>query len=184
MSWTRLDDGWTDRPVFDHLPFDTRWHYLALVQFCSRTGRHTGIIRKADARRCSDVPDPAGSIVLLSTAGLVTVRDDDVVLPHIDEHMPPPHLRDGTRKAQQREDTRRFRAHKSGDHSLCRPGRCKAVPAEVSAYTGTGRDGPGRGRASATDNHETNGTRCDVGSPDTSTAAALRWQHQAAGYDN
>lgn len=138
MSWTRLDDGFTDRPVFDGLPFEVRWHYLALVQFCSRTSRYDGVIRKADARRCSDVSDPAGAMVLLSGAGLAVVRDDDVVLPLLEEHIPPPSMRDETRKERQRAEKRRSRLHACEDHSECLPERCrKATAPDVSTKVST-----------------------------------------------
>lgn len=194
MTWTRLDDGWTDWPVLAELPFDVRWHYLSLIQFCSRTGRYDGAVREPDARRCSDVPDPVAANAALVAAGLLAADPGGLRLPRIEEHIPPPHQRDESRKVQQREDTRRHRAHKAGDHSRCRPDRCAhATDAEggaevsphVSAYPGTGQDGTGQ------DGEEH--AREDSSPPATAPAGpALRpvrpapdrlWEQVAAGYD-
>src|SRR3954471_18709041 len=101
MTWTRLDDGFTDRPIFEDVSYEARWHYLAMVSFCSRTSRYDGFIRASDARRCSDVPDPAAVLAELYSLGLVAPRDGGYLLPLIDEHVPPPHLRDETRKQSQ-----------------------------------------------------------------------------------
>ncbi len=199
MTWTRLDDGWTDRPILEQLSYDVRWHYLALVQFCSRTGRYDGIVRAADARRCSDVPDPMAANDTLVSIGLLVAGESGFRVALIDEHIPPPHLRDESRKAQQRDDTRRHRAHKAGEHSLCLPGKCKAlagqgvadtsadVSAEVSAYIGTGQDGTGQDEVRATKS-ETDWPEVQrPGAQLRSVPGALShdaWQHLAAGYDH
>ncbi|RZT87436.1 hypothetical protein EV383_4360 [Pseudonocardia sediminis] len=134
MTWTRLDDGWTDRPVFDDVPYDCRWHYLCLVQFCSRTSRYDGKIRAADARRCSDLPDPVTAMSVLAAAGLIEVGTDGAVtLPKIEEHVPPPSLRDEGRKERQRAEKRRSRLHIRGDHTECLPERCPKAVSEESA---------------------------------------------------
>lgn len=132
MTWTRLDDGFTDRPVFDQIPYEARWHYLALVQFCSRTSRYDGKIRAADARRCSDLDDPPTAMAILAAAGLIEVdTDGTVTLPQIAEHVPPPSLRDENRKERRRTEKRRSRLHLSGDHTECLPERCpNAVSSE------------------------------------------------------
>lgn len=138
MSWTRLDDAWTDQAAFDGVPHDARWHYLALIQWCSRTGRYDGVVRASDARRCSDVDDPGAALAALAARGLVEQLDDAVRVVRIAEHVPPPHLRDEARKSAQAERKRRERAHRRGDHSGCRPDRC---PQAVTRDVGTGRDG-------------------------------------------
>lgn len=143
MSWTRLDDGWTDRPVLAGLPYDVRWHYLALVQFCSRTSRYDGLVRGADARRCSDVIDPAGALQTLVDHGLLVLEEDGYRVVQIDEHVLPPHLRDEQRKASQRERKRRERAHRTGNHAYCQPDRCEEVTRDITSDVGTGRDGQG-----------------------------------------
>ena len=89
MTWTRLDDGWTERADLAELPLATRWHYLALIQFCSRTGRLDGVVRLADARRCSDVDNPDDAHESLITAGLLERRDGGFALLEIYEHVPP-----------------------------------------------------------------------------------------------
>lgn len=187
MTWTRLDDGWTDRPILEQLPYEVRWHYLALVQFCSRTGRYDGLVRAADARRCSDVPDPAAANAALVDVGLLAAEDGTFRLPLIEEHIPPPHLRDETRKQSQRERKRRERAHRAGNHELCNPDNCPAVSSpvtsDVTRDTGTGQDRTGQDREHGSED-DTNGW------PEVRRPGALRpvpddetWQAMAAGYD-
>jgi hypothetical protein len=146
LSWTRLDDGWTDRHEFDGLPFDARWHYLALIQWCCRTARWDGTVRARDARRCSDVDEPADVLAALITAGLLVGEGTDYRIVHIDDHIPPPHLRDEKRKSDQRERQQRARAHRIGRHDWCLDtASCRAsVTGDVTRDPGTGRDGPGR----------------------------------------
>lgn len=150
MTWTRLDDGWTDRPIFEQLPYDVRWHYLSLVQFCSRTSRYDGEVRAADARRCSDVPDPVAALQALIDVGLVVAAEGCYRLPFIDEHIPPPSVREASEKAKVR--MQRMRKHKNGDHSECLPEHCQnaeppepkpPVTQDVTRNTGTGQDGTG-----------------------------------------
>lgn len=150
MTWTRLDDGWTDRQVFEALPHDVRWHYLCLIQFCSRNHRYDGTMRRVDALRCSDVDDPAAALLTLAAAELVQQEDGIVRLPLIEEHIPPPSMRDERRKERQRAEKRRSRLHRGGNHVECLPDRCPHavqiadVSIHVSTDAGTGRDGPGR----------------------------------------
>lgn len=156
MTWTRLDDMWTDSPELADLSFATRWHYLAMIQFCSRTGRIDGEMKRADARRCSDVDDPAQALEQLTAAGLVSATEDGLLkVVRINEHVPPPSVREAS--AQSRVRMRRHRKHKNGDHSDCLPGKCPDVRVDTSTgevtgdvagpvtrNTGTGRDGTGQ----------------------------------------
>lgn len=148
MTWTRLDDGWTERQVFEQLPYEARWHYLAMIQFCSRNHRYDGVMRAIDARRCSDLDDPTTAVAMLAAVGLVEVTDTSVRVVHIEESIPPPHMRDEERKRRQREEKRRSRLHRNGDHSMCLPGRCSHVTSPVtSAVTSVltpGRDRTGQ----------------------------------------
>lgn len=148
MTWTRLDDGFTDRPVLDGLPYDVRWHYLSLIGLCSRTGRFDGYVPASAARRCSDVPDPAAALAALVAVGLLAVESDGYRVPLIDEHVPPPSVRENSVKAKVR--MARHRAHKAGDHSGCLPSSCPeastvdVVTGVVTRNTGTGQDGTGQ----------------------------------------
>lgn len=144
MTWSRFDDGFTDQPIFEGLSYEARWHYIALVSFCSRTSRYDGFIRGSDARRCSDVPDPAAALAELGLVGLAAPQDGGYVLPLIDHHVPPPHLRDEKRKQDQRERKRRERLHKKGEHTYCSHGPEEDVSRVTSPVT-SGRDGTGRG---------------------------------------
>lgn len=150
MTWTRLDDGWTDSTDFADLDHATRWHYLAMIQFCSRTQKYDGLMRLGDARRCSDVDDPGGAIAALAADGLIALEDKYVRVLRIEEHVPSVAKRAETEQARLRK--RRSRAHQAGDHSTCLPATCNQAPAEpadrdshrdVTRDVGTGRAGAG-----------------------------------------
>lgn len=150
MSWTRLDDMWTDSTVLADLDFADRWHYLAMIQFCSRTGKVDGQMRVVDARRCSDHPEPDQAVRNLADVGLVTIGQHRIIVIHIGDHVPPPSVRENAEKSKVR--MRRMRMHKAGDHSDCLPDRCDRSPAgnglnEVTRNPGTGQDGTGQDRA-------------------------------------
>ncbi|SDH75413.1 hypothetical protein [Agrococcus jejuensis] len=152
MSWTRLDDSWTERQDITDLTFEDRWHYLGIIQFCSRTDLVDGVVRAVDARRASDHPNPAAAVERLVAAGLLEEVVRGVRVKQIDQHLPAPHVRRQTEQAKIRK--RRERAHRAGDHSLCSPERCEALGApardvtqevtpHVTRDVGTGRDGTG-----------------------------------------
>lgn len=150
MTWTRLDDTWTDQPRLEALDFATRWHYLCMIQFCSRNDRMDGFMRNVDARRCSDVPDPARCLAELAAAELISVVGDQYRIVDIDQHVPPAWV---IKKAERdRDSVKRRRWHAKGDHTLCRPSECSDVVTTVDTtdgttvddHAGTGRDGTGR----------------------------------------
>jgi hypothetical protein len=149
LTWTRLDDTWTDKPQLEDLDFAARWHYLAMIQFSCRNGRHDGVIRNVDARRASDHPDPARALSELAAAQLISVEGNAYRILHIADHVPPA---DVVRRAEQAKiRKRRERAHKNGDHALCLPDHCLHAPGgvtpesrNVTRDTGTGQDGTGR----------------------------------------
>jgi hypothetical protein len=144
MSWTKLDDRWTDRPELAPLSYETRWHYLAMIQFCSRTDRIDGVLTIKDAKRCSDVEDPGRAIRDLLDAGLLEPDAGRLRIVEIHEHVPPPSVRQKAENDKIRK--RRERAHKAGDHSMCLPDHCSriSVTSEVTRDLGTGRDRTGR----------------------------------------
>lgn len=147
MTWTRLDDLWTDSTVFANLDFADRWHYLAMIQFCSRTAKVDGVLRVIDARRCSDHPDPDKAVRNLNDCGLVTIGEGTVTVNQIADHVPPPSVRENAEKTRIR--MQRMRKHKIGEHSECLPKWCDQAPArnslnDVTRNTGTGQDGTGR----------------------------------------
>lgn len=138
MTWTRLDDRWTERADLADLDHGTRWHYLSMIVFCSRTGRLDGRLRLADARRCSDVDDPDQAHSDLIAAGLIVQESSGFLLREIDEHVPPPSVRQESERAALR--MRRSRAHRRGDHHLCLPKHCPdaTVTRDVTRNTGYG----------------------------------------------
>ncbi|MDP0398932.1 hypothetical protein [Tsukamurella strandjordii] len=153
MTWTRLDDSWTDRRELTEVSYGARWHMLALIQMCCRVGQFDGILRASDARRCSDVDTPEAAIDELATAGLVErLPDGRVRVVGIEDHVPPPHVRRSTEQARERQ--RRSRAHKAGNHELCLPANCADAPVTQMSRVTSGRDGTGRG-----DLHEKNQER-------------------------
>ena len=127
----------------------TRVHYMAMIQFCSRTNKFDGELRPVDARRASDMEDPQSHIDELIALELVTrhVTGDGerFRIVEIDQHVPPPHLREKPRREAGVSRTQRYRAHKAGDHSICLPQNCPDAPvtADVTRHPGTGQDGPG-----------------------------------------
>lgn len=147
MTWTRLDDRWSELPVFDEMSFEDRWHYLAMIQRCSRAEAYDGIIRAVDARRCSDHPDPAAAIERLVAAHLVEiVAGGKYRIVDIDDHIPPPSVRKKTENDKHRQ--RRHRAHAAGDHHLCKPDAdCRVTPdvtRDKASDVRTGQDRTGR----------------------------------------
>ena len=137
MSWTRLDDNWTRKIRAMRMEFQTRWHYLEMIQFVSGSDTFEAPIRPVDARTCSDVDDPLACLAELEALGLVS-RDSsgDYVLVRVSEHIPPPEVRDRT--AAERDKKRRQRAHAKGNHSLCSPANCQTfhVPGTVPGTDG------------------------------------------------
>lgn len=141
MSWTRLDDSWTDLPELEDQPYDTRWHYLAMVQFCSRTKKYDGVLRMADARRASDVHEPDRCIQELVAVGLVEeISTGMFKLLRIDDHIPPPSVRENAERTKERMQAMRQRKslHAVGNHSECLPGngttagKCQHAPVTES----------------------------------------------------
>lgn len=158
MSWTRLDDRWTDSSELRDLSTDARWHYLCMIQFCSRTATYDGIMRARDARRCSDVEDPPSALAALDAAGLIRAEGDRIHLLRLEQHIPPPSVRENAEKSKIR--MRRHRKHKIGDHSECLPETCSHAPegrnatAPVTRNTRTGQDRTGQDKAGVTEPFE------------------------------
>lgn len=156
LSWTRLTDTWVDTPAFYPLAYSTRWHYLAMIQHCSRNSLHDGVMRLVDARRASDVAEPNVEVDTLIAAELVERVDAATVrLIYIADHVPSQETLDAKDQAKVR--MRRHRKHKAGDHSECQPDKCpEAGDVAVTSLAtsrdrpsptqtvGTGQDGPGQ----------------------------------------
>lgn len=142
MTWTRLSDDWTDRADIAELSLSARWHYLACIQFCSRSDRVDGRLTVRDARRCSDVDDPDEAVRELVTAGLLDRNGNVLRVVQIAEHVPPPSVRNSAEQARIRK--RRGRAHQSGDHTFYLPEHCAVVRSDVTRDIGTGRDRTGQ----------------------------------------
>lgn len=144
MSWLRYSDDFTEWREWDHASIETRWAYVCLVQACSRGKYWDGVLPKSKALGAlfPQVADPHSTISSLVGLGLATEDHERlvVVLPRIDDHIPPPYVRDNAERSKVR--MRRKRAHDSGDHSLClAEGSCPegAVTESVTRNPGTGR---------------------------------------------
>ncbi len=94
MTWLSFDDGYTRQPVWENLPYDTRWHFRALAEFCGATHRYSGRVRLADALRCSDVSDPQRCLTELFASGLLINMGPEVEVADIDNYLPPEGQRD------------------------------------------------------------------------------------------
>ena len=121
MSWQRYDDTFTERPAWDGVSYEARWHYIALVAACCRQERLDGIVPVGVARRVSDVPHPEACLLELADAGWLKADQDSIELLFIDEHIPPPSVRLNAQRSKER--MRRMREKKRlcamGDHRLC-----------------------------------------------------------------
>lgn len=109
--------------MFDDLDHATRWHYLMLIQLCSRSSRHDGTLPLKRAVNCSDVEDQTSAVGALIAAGLLENVDGATVrVVRIAAHVPSADLI--AKLAQDRARAARHRKHKAGDHSDCDPDRC------------------------------------------------------------
>jgi len=126
VSWLSFDDDYTNQAVWDAMPYDTRWHYHALAQACSRARRYDGRLPRTVALRCSDVPDPERSLRELAGAGLLADLGTDVEVIFIDDFLPPAHMRPeqlAPRKRKNQADYRRRKCQR-GEHDRHCPAGC------------------------------------------------------------
>lgn len=150
MSWLRYSDDDTRNPIWDGVPYETRWHYRALVECC--VGRYDGRIPLRLARRCSDVDDPDRCLQELAAAGLLKLDDDTATVVYVDDHVCPPHLREEVLRPRQARNSAEYRRRKCerGEHSrYCPKATCPVKLARVSPVirpmmpaddTGAGRE--------------------------------------------
>lgn len=110
--------------AFDRLDIPARWHYLMMVQFCSRGKRYDGVMPLAEAEMCSTAADKPGILAKLIAAELVENVDGEMLrVVRIDQHIPPPSVRNASAESAVR--VARHRKHKNGDHSGCLPDKCE-----------------------------------------------------------
>lgn len=142
MAWLSFDDGYTDQPVWDGLPYDTRWHYHAFIQKCCATRRYDGLLRLTAALRCSDVPDPERCLKELIEAGLLADHGAEVEAVHIEDFLPPPHLRPEQEAPRKRRNQAEYRRRKCerGEHDRHCP--ADTCPARQERVTGNPRGNP------------------------------------------
>lgn len=149
MSWTSYGDDFTGRPCWDGVDHATRWHYLALVERCTRDRRWDGLLPLQAALRCSDVPDPEKALATLEFLGMVTVQSEVVAVTFIEEHIPPPQSRPDVLLPRKRANLRDHRQRKCdrGEHDRHCPQGCpeRGLPVGKPVTPGTGT-GTGRGK--------------------------------------
>ncbi len=161
MSWLRYDDAFCEWPEWEHVSPAGRWAYLVLVQTCSRAQAWDGRIGRRRGIAAMLAHDDAPEDRLLELAAVDLVRDhgDTIKLPRIDEHVPPPSVRNNAEQSKVR--MRRKRAHDAGQHHLCQPEHCPNAPVTdpvtslVTRNPGTGRDGVGTSPLLQANNDET-----------------------------
>jgi hypothetical protein len=169
LSWTRFDDNWFVKMEALGLDCTEIGYLTVLIQYCSRSNIYDGHLSAFKARSITEVPDPDAILAHLNDVGRVLWDGRACVVRYLDDHLPPPHLREENRKDAENSRKRRQRAHAKGDHTLCRdtcPGNVPAgqardggerrdgpgnVPPGHEAGPGTGQDGPGQ-EAPPTDN--------------------------------
>ncbi|MFB4312892.1 hypothetical protein [Actinomadura sp. 21ATH] len=153
MAWLRDSDDYTQRPEWDGVSYEARWHYRCMLEFCSRSRRWDGRLPLERARRVSDVPDPDRCIAELEAIGYAIVTrnppvdnpgsDADVtrnVTSHVTSqnasHVTPetvtlPRIDEHIPPKGMRNNApaskirmQRKRAHDRGEHHLCLPQNC------------------------------------------------------------
>lgn len=141
MSWLRIDDALPNAANWDGVPHEARWMFLAMVADASRSERWDGVMSLNAALGIGllvGVDDGKAALGHLAAHGWLSVGDDTVTIFDCEfNYMPPPHLRDNTRKAQGRKNQQAYRARKceAGEHSKDCPAGCpKRAPqlADVS----------------------------------------------------
>lgn len=131
MVWARFDDNWTDRSDVAGLTYEQRWHLIGMIVYCCRNQLWHGELRAADARRASDVDDPAAALAALVTAGVIEPCDIGYRIVGIENHVPSEAVRD--KREHDRLSKRRRRAHAKGDHVHCDESNCDVVAASSSS---------------------------------------------------
>lgn len=159
MTWASIDDRFTNRPMWDAVPYESRWHYLALVARVCGDQRWDGTLPRSLALRASDVPDPDACLRDLAGAGAILDDGTTVVLLLVDEHVPPPGQRPDHLLPRKRANVRAYRQRQcdAGRHSRHCPAGCPARAADpdpggdqqagnrwVTGNPGAGRGGAGR----------------------------------------
>lgn len=140
VTWTRLTDNFVEDKAFEGLTAEVRWHYLCLIQYCSRTGRYDGCVTRYNARYVSgsEPSSPDDVVAALVKAELLVESPEDgtMLIVRIDEHIPPPHMRDEQRKSSTRARVQRHRDRKRAEQTG------ENVTSETR-YTRTGPNRPG-----------------------------------------
>ena len=144
MTWNRYGSEFTRDKRWERVSYEARWHYMAVVAECADSERYDCRIPLRLAERASDVPDAGACTAALVDAGFAVVDGHDFVIVDGEaKHMPPPHMRDRSRKEGQRDRKRRSRAAKcaAGEHDRhCPDGECPKK--QSSLGHGEGHAGP------------------------------------------
>jgi hypothetical protein len=148
VTWASFDDQFTKMPVWDRVPYEARWHYVALVTFCCASHRWDGRLTWRQAGRVSDVPEPTDAVMALIAAGLLLDCGAEIQLLYIDQHIPPEGQRPDILLPRKRRNQAEYRRRQCevGHHSKdCPASTCPAKQGRVTdRLTGnaTGNAGP------------------------------------------
>lgn len=127
-TWVSFDGGYTREKVWDEVPYSARWHYHAMVEECVNGRRWDGVLPRAKALRCSDVPEPDADLAALVTAVLVTDDGPTVRIIYIDQHIPPEGQRAENLLPRKKANQQEYRRRKCerGEHDRHCPKGCPA----------------------------------------------------------
>jgi hypothetical protein len=178
VTWTKLDDRFTDDPVWENVSLAGRWHYLALIEQCTRYDRFDGRVPLDRARRASDVDDPDACVSELVKAGLLAVDDEAVTVVRIAEqnaYVLPPYLRDENRKPAQNERKRRSRENR-------KKGTTESESRVMSRVTPGSGSGSGSGKTTTATTATTEGSRArEADAPGAARSSGMSSEHRSPG---
>lgn len=190
MTWTKLPQELLDDVRLLDLDRSDRWLHVEALMFANRT-LSDGVIDRRFLARFTDHDDPKAAAARLVAAGLWEELSVGWLIVDFAEDQLSRKQVEALRKASY-ERQKRSRAHRSGDHALCRPSYCPNAPmgepsrrdiqresrSTVPDRTGpTGKVREGRGEPGS-------GVTARPVPPKKSPAAALLEAYPGASYSN
>jgi hypothetical protein len=156
VTWVKLDDALAEDPRWDLIGPAGLGVHIAAMSFCSRN-QTDGVLSRGRAEQLLMFEGAADVVTQLIKHGLWLERGTQVeIVGYLDDQPSAEDVEKVRELARARQ--RRQRQHRSGDHSLCDPGYCRAAERVT-------RDDPRDSRVSHTVSHATP-TRPDPTHPD------------------
>jgi hypothetical protein len=136
VTYSSFPDEYTRLSCWDGVGYESRWHYHALVEECSRSQRYDGVLPRNLALRVSDVPDPNHCIDELGATPLLDAFDNAVRIVHMETYLPPEGQRDENLLPRKRQNQQAYRRRKceNGEHSRDCP--AETCPVKLAALPG------------------------------------------------